>query len=177
LVNGVGEATFVQSAGFLRIHGGDNPLDSTSIHPESYTLASDVLKRADVSLAELFVKPQPVQLPVSDEKGSATQDSKSAPAAEASAATPTEEAKPAAPQSPTEAQSPAQTPAVEESKPETLADTAETTAEQPAADSSGAAAADAVPKTDAAQTDAGATPAAESKTTIIRRAGYWSKTS
>ncbi|MDG1873224.1 MAG: Tex-like N-terminal domain-containing protein [Mariniblastus sp.] len=56
-VSGVGDATFVQAAGFLRIHGGDTPLDSTSIHPESYLIAGDVLKRANASLAELFVKP------------------------------------------------------------------------------------------------------------------------
>lgn len=35
-VPGVGEATFTQSAGFLKILGGDNPLDASWIHPESY---------------------------------------------------------------------------------------------------------------------------------------------
>ena len=35
-VPGFGEATFVQAAGFLKIAGGDNPLDATWIHPESY---------------------------------------------------------------------------------------------------------------------------------------------
>ncbi len=39
-VPGVGEATFVQAAGFLKIAGGDNPLDATWIHPESYAVAS-----------------------------------------------------------------------------------------------------------------------------------------
>jgi competence ComEA-like helix-hairpin-helix protein len=34
-VPGLGEATFVQAAGFLKILGGDNPLDATWIHPES----------------------------------------------------------------------------------------------------------------------------------------------
>ena len=35
-VSGFGESTFVQAAGFLKIVGGDNPLDATWIHPESY---------------------------------------------------------------------------------------------------------------------------------------------
>jgi len=35
LVPGFGEATFIQAAGFLKITGGDNPLDATWIHPES----------------------------------------------------------------------------------------------------------------------------------------------
>ena len=38
-VPGFGEATFVQSAGFLKIAGGSNPLDATWIHPESYPVA------------------------------------------------------------------------------------------------------------------------------------------
>ncbi len=40
---------FEQSAGFLRIRGGDNPLDASSIHPESYVIAEAVLKRAGLS--------------------------------------------------------------------------------------------------------------------------------
>ena len=39
-VSGFGEGTFVQAAGFLKIVGGDSPLDATWIHPESYTAAS-----------------------------------------------------------------------------------------------------------------------------------------
>jgi len=38
-VPGVGAKTFEQSAGFLRIREGDNPLDATAIHPESYPIA------------------------------------------------------------------------------------------------------------------------------------------
>lgn len=52
-VSGLGEATFVQAAGFLKIAGGDNPLDATWIHPESYELAQRVLERAGCSLEEL----------------------------------------------------------------------------------------------------------------------------
>ena len=42
---GLGEATFVQAAGFLKIPGGDNPLDATWIHPESYPVANRALER------------------------------------------------------------------------------------------------------------------------------------
>src|SRR5437868_326010 len=42
-VPGIGEARFTQAAGFLRILGGDNPLDSTWVHPESYPAAQQVL--------------------------------------------------------------------------------------------------------------------------------------
>ncbi|MFT7632145.1 MAG: hypothetical protein ACI87E_003194, partial [Mariniblastus sp.] len=55
-INGFGDATFVQSAGFLRIHNGDSPLDCTPIHPESYGIADDVLKQIDVSVEELLPK-------------------------------------------------------------------------------------------------------------------------
>ena len=44
-VDGVGENAFKQSAGFLRIRNGENPLDATSIHPESYPATEELLKR------------------------------------------------------------------------------------------------------------------------------------
>ncbi|MCE5266770.1 MAG: helix-hairpin-helix domain-containing protein [Planctomycetaceae bacterium] len=44
-VPGVGDATFVQAAGFLKILDGDNPLDATWIHPESYAVANKALER------------------------------------------------------------------------------------------------------------------------------------
>jgi len=54
-VNGLGSKAFQQSAGFLRILNGDNPLDAGAIHPESYETATVVLQRvkltADASLA------------------------------------------------------------------------------------------------------------------------------
>ncbi len=49
----LGPKAFLNSAGFLRITGGDNPLDATSVHPESYVVAAEVLKRAGVSADEL----------------------------------------------------------------------------------------------------------------------------
>jgi uncharacterized protein len=42
-VNGIGEGRFVQAAGFLKISDGDNALDLTWIHPESYALATQIL--------------------------------------------------------------------------------------------------------------------------------------
>lgn len=42
-VSGLGEATFVQAAGFLKIDGGENPLDATWVHPENYPAASKLL--------------------------------------------------------------------------------------------------------------------------------------
>ena len=52
-VPGIGESTFVQAAGFLKITGGDNPLDATWIHPESYDVATQVLERLGSSIEEL----------------------------------------------------------------------------------------------------------------------------
>ena len=49
----LGPKAFLNSAGFLRITGGDNPLDATSVHPESYPVATEVLKRGGVSADEL----------------------------------------------------------------------------------------------------------------------------
>lgn len=43
-VAGMGEKTFEQAAGFLKIPGGSNLLDNTFIHPESYTAAQSLLK-------------------------------------------------------------------------------------------------------------------------------------
>ena len=48
-VSGLGAKTFQQAAGFLRIHGGDNPLDASAIHPESYGVAEALLQKAGLS--------------------------------------------------------------------------------------------------------------------------------
>jgi uncharacterized protein len=48
-VPGIGDATFTQAAGFLKITGGDEPLDTTGIHPESYEVARRLLNRLQVS--------------------------------------------------------------------------------------------------------------------------------
>lgn len=52
-VPGLGEATFVQAAGFLKISGGPNPLDATWIHPESYSIAEKLLARLGRTLTTL----------------------------------------------------------------------------------------------------------------------------
>ena len=42
-VGGLGPKTFEQSAGFLRIRGGDNPLDQSAVHPETYPVVERIL--------------------------------------------------------------------------------------------------------------------------------------
>jgi uncharacterized protein len=49
-VPGLGPKAFEQSAGFLRIRDGKNPLDSSAIHPESYPVAEAVLKSGAITL-------------------------------------------------------------------------------------------------------------------------------
>jgi uncharacterized protein len=51
-VPGVGPKTFEQAAGFLRVPDGDEPLDNTPIHPESYAVARAVLARVDRPLGD-----------------------------------------------------------------------------------------------------------------------------
>jgi protein Tex len=53
-VSGLGAKTFEQSAGFLRIRGGDNPLDMTGVHPETYPVVEKMLAAADKPVAELM---------------------------------------------------------------------------------------------------------------------------
>ncbi|MBM98080.1 MAG: transcriptional accessory protein Tex [Planctomycetaceae bacterium] len=61
-VAGIGDATFVQAAGFLKIPGAENPLDETWIHPESYEIAERVLGEIDCDVAELVSrKTQPLE--------------------------------------------------------------------------------------------------------------------
>lgn len=50
-VPGLGPKAYEQSAGFLRIRNGKNPLDASAIHPESYTIAKAVLQQAGVELS------------------------------------------------------------------------------------------------------------------------------
>ncbi len=55
-VPGLGEATFVQAAGFLKIAAGDNPLDTTWIHPESYPVANRILQNLECTPNDLTDK-------------------------------------------------------------------------------------------------------------------------
>lgn len=49
----IGAKSYEQAAGFLRIEDGDEVLDRTSIHPESYTLAREVLKKLGLSVNDM----------------------------------------------------------------------------------------------------------------------------
>ena len=60
-VSGFGEKTFQQAAGFLRIKGGDNPLDGTAVHPESYPVVEKMASSLEVKVAELIENVKLVQ--------------------------------------------------------------------------------------------------------------------
>lgn len=49
----LGPKAFEQCAGFMRILDGDNPLDATSVHPESYDAALRLLEKLDISMEDL----------------------------------------------------------------------------------------------------------------------------
>ncbi len=53
-VAGLGAKTFEQSAGFLRIRGGDNPLDMTGVHPETYAVVEQIMASTGKPVAELM---------------------------------------------------------------------------------------------------------------------------
>ena len=50
----MGEKAFEQSAGFLRIQGGKNPLDNSAVHPESYPIVEQMAKDLKCTVAELI---------------------------------------------------------------------------------------------------------------------------
>lgn len=52
-VKGLGPKTFQQAAGFLRIADGDEPLDNTAVHPESYPLALKILEQIGYTESDL----------------------------------------------------------------------------------------------------------------------------
>ncbi|WP_456439500.1 Tex family protein [Caldithrix abyssi] len=69
-VDGIGEVAYQQAAGFLRIPDGDNPLDNTSIHPESYEATRKLLEKFKVDdihqggkLLRLKIKQEKVDIP------------------------------------------------------------------------------------------------------------------
>jgi protein Tex len=57
-VTGIGAKTFEQAAGFLRIHDGENPLDRTAVHPESYPIVEQIAKSLNTPIVELIQSPQ-----------------------------------------------------------------------------------------------------------------------
>ena len=50
----LGDKAFEQCAGFLRIHGGDNPLDQSAVHPESYHIVEKMAKKLNVKVGDLI---------------------------------------------------------------------------------------------------------------------------
>ncbi len=53
-VTGLGAKTFEQAAGFLRIRGGDNPLDGSGVHPETYPVVQRILVAVNKPAAEVM---------------------------------------------------------------------------------------------------------------------------
>jgi len=56
-VTGFGPKTFELSAGFLRVRGGDHPLDATAVHPERYPVVQQMAKALAVPVQELVGNP------------------------------------------------------------------------------------------------------------------------
>ncbi len=61
-VKRLGPKTYEQAVGFLRILGGENPLDQTSIHPESYSIAKRILKDHQIDIETLGEEETTAQL-------------------------------------------------------------------------------------------------------------------
>lgn len=53
-----GAKVFEQAAGFLRIRNGDNPLDNTAVHPESYHIVEKMLKKLNITIEQLVNEKQ-----------------------------------------------------------------------------------------------------------------------
>jgi uncharacterized protein len=57
-VAGIGPKTYEQAAGFLRIRDGDNPLDSTAVHPESYPVVEQIAFSLKTTANEIIHNPK-----------------------------------------------------------------------------------------------------------------------
>ena len=57
-VPGIGPKTFEQAAGFLRIRGGENLLDMTAVHPESYKVVEQISESLTVPVEEIVRNPE-----------------------------------------------------------------------------------------------------------------------
>lgn len=57
----LGDKTFEQAAGFLRINNGDNPLDASAVHPESYPMVTQMAATNEFDLSELIGNPKNVK--------------------------------------------------------------------------------------------------------------------
>jgi protein Tex len=56
-VTGIGQKSFEQAAGFLRIRDGDNPLDMTAVHPESYAVVEQIAQSLHTPVRDLIKSP------------------------------------------------------------------------------------------------------------------------
>jgi uncharacterized protein len=54
----LGPKTFEQAAGFLRVHGGKNPLDASAVHPENYSTVERMAKDLECTVADLMTSPR-----------------------------------------------------------------------------------------------------------------------
>ena len=52
-INGITDKAFEQSAGFLRINNGTNPLDETAIHPDNYNDALNILNKLNFNISDI----------------------------------------------------------------------------------------------------------------------------
>lgn len=57
----LGEQTFIQCAGFIRLVDGENPLENTPVHPESYALAEKILQKAGFYVQDLKTCPYDIR--------------------------------------------------------------------------------------------------------------------
>ena len=57
-VPGIGPKSYEQAAGFLRIRDGDNPLDMTAVHPESYPVVEQIAVTLKTTVREIISQPQ-----------------------------------------------------------------------------------------------------------------------
>jgi uncharacterized protein len=57
----LGNKTFEQCAGFLRIPDGDNPLDNSAVHPESYTIVEQMAKNLNTEIDKLIHNKELIQ--------------------------------------------------------------------------------------------------------------------
>lgn len=60
-VSGLGQRTYQQSAGFLRVRESENPLDGSAVHPEQYSVVESILKDLGMELSNLIGNEQVIE--------------------------------------------------------------------------------------------------------------------
>ena len=60
-VSGIGEKTYQQCAGFLRISAGENHLDASAIHPEAYPVIERIATSLEMSVQDLVASPERIK--------------------------------------------------------------------------------------------------------------------